>query len=377
MINQFSFMGKERASFRRSRTRTIGNRPKLRANTAPSRKDVADKKASTNELSGRVGPGILSRLRRLFNSIRRNEERREIFQYTPSQNPEEFLENLRQSSETSAEGDFDRLASYEVTTASPNSKIPTGYTRFVCISDTHSTHRRMQIPEGDVLIHCGDFTERGFMKEVVDFNKWLGKLPHKHKIVIAGNHEISFDKSIMEGVAKSENVRFRVLGNIPESAWRDWQSVLTNCTYLEDGETEINGIRIYGSPWQPNCGNLAFNLKRGDEILEKWKLIPEGIDILMTHGPPAGRLDLANRGTRAGCVDLLNEVQLRVKPKYHVFGHIHDGYGTDCDGHTTYINCSAVDAFRNPIHHAVVFDFPNKEKPKSGTIPDIIVTEAL
>lgn len=119
---------------------------------------------------------------------------------------------------------------------------------------------------------------------------------------------------------------------------------LTNCTYLEDSSVDLYGIKIYGTPWyvnililfqfksiidsyfrQPEFGNWGFNLKRGDECLKKWNLIPEDTDILITHSPPLGYGDLVCSGVRAGCTELLATVQKRVKPKYHVFGHIHEG----------------------------------------------------
>ena len=84
-------------------------------------------------------------------------------------------------------------------------------------------------------------------------------------------------------------------------------------------------IHFSGSPWQPEFGGWAFNLKRGEECLRKWNLIPEDTDVLITHSPPLGFGDLCSTGTRAGCVDLLQSVQTRVKPKYHVYGHIHEG----------------------------------------------------
>lgn len=82
---------------------------------------------------------------------------------------------------------------------------------------------------------------------------------------------------------------------------------------------------IYQNCRQPEFGNWGFNLKRGKECLQKWDLIPENTDILITHTPPLGYGDLACSGVRAGCVELLMSVQQRVKPKYHVFGHIHEG----------------------------------------------------
>ena len=107
------------------------------------------------------------------------------------------------------------------------------------------------------------------------------------------------------------------------------KSELTNCTYLEDSDLEIHGLKIFGSPYQPpyqpEFDRSAVNLERGQECLGIWKQIPSDTDILVTHGPPLGFGDLCKRGNRAGCVDLLHTVQQRVKPKYHVFGHIHEG----------------------------------------------------
>jgi hypothetical protein len=100
---------------------------------------------------------------------------------------------------------------------------------------------------------------------------------------------------------------------------------LTNCTYLEDCATEIYGVKIYGTPWQPKFCGWAFNLERGQQLMEKWDLIPDDTDVLITHTPPLGYGDLCATGDRAGCVDLLMSVQHRIRPKYHIYGHIHEG----------------------------------------------------
>ncbi len=102
----------------------------------------------------------------------------------------------------------------------------------------------------------------------------------------------------------------------------------------------IDGVRFYGSPWQPWFYDWAFNLERGPEIRAKWDLIPEGIDVLITHGPPYGIGDLIARSDNAGCQDLLEVVE-KIKPKVHVFGHIHEDYGITSNGVTTYINASS------------------------------------
>lgn len=235
--------------------------------------------------------------------------------------------------------------------------------RFVCISDTH---RKLfviadRIPDGDVLLHAGDFSNVGLPTDVKEFNDILGRLPHKHKIVIAGNHDITFDEEMLQ-----TDINLRRFGLDVEKVKSDLTSkgvssvkdLLTNCVYLEDAGVELYGIKIYGSPWQPVFCDWGFNLERGKPCLDKWNLIPCDTDILITHGPPLGHGDKCFDGIRAGCVDLLNTIQQRVQPKYHVFGHIHEDYGCTSDGITTYINASTCTLEYKPTHPPVVFDFP-------------------
>ncbi|CAH1108078.1 unnamed protein product [Psylliodes chrysocephalus] len=224
----------------------------------------------------------------------------------------------------------------------PSKPVESDKLRFVCMSDTHSLIRNLtySIPEGDIFVHAGDFTKCGQKDEVIQFNEWLGTLPHKHKIVIAGNHELSFDKkfkqefnsaiSKREGRQSHSEDEVKNYGNTKDDIveavnTEHIRKYLTNCIYLEDSGLELYGIKLYGSPWQPEFGNWAFNLRRGEECLSKWNAIPGDTDILITHTPPLGHGDLVCSGIRAGCVDLLSTVQQRVQPKYHIFGHIHEG----------------------------------------------------
>ena len=237
-----------------------------------------------------------------------------------------------------------------------NASISETFMRVVCISDTHSRIEtsEIEIPEGDIIIHAGDFSNTGALKQVRKFNDWLGSLPHKHKIVIAGNHELSFDpnyvshmKTFQKSPAKDSNKNLSA---------EEMQKELSNCIYLQDSGVELYGIKIYGSPWQPEFGNWGFNLKRGSDILEKWNKIPDDTDILITHGPPLGYGDMCSDGHRVGCVELLNTVRLRVQPKYHIYGHIHEGYGVRSDGQITYINASICNVRGFPINKPFVFD---------------------
>jgi predicted phosphodiesterase len=145
--------------------------------------------------------------------------------------------------------------------------------RIVCLSDTHGTHERLTVPEGDLLVHAGDFTNLGRPAEIERFDRWLGTLPHPHKLVIAGNHDFLFERK-------------------PEKA----RALLTNARYLQDEACEVNGLRLWGSPWQPWFHDWAFNLARGPELAAKWALVPERIDVLVTHGPPAAILDRTHGG---------------------------------------------------------------------------------
>lgn len=250
---------------------------------------------------------------------------------------------------------------------SPNKPCPTNKARVVCMSDTHSltSHIKFEIPDGDIFIHAGDFTKCGLRSEVRDFNRWLSTLPHKYKIVVAGNHELSFDTTFTHPFEKNVNkaeivpclgmARSKICEAV-QSSTEGVRSELTACTYLEDSTCEILGLKIYGTPWQPEFCNWAFNLPRGGPCLDKWDGIPSDTDILITHSPPLGHGDLTCTGVRAGCVDLLQTVQQRVHPRYHVFGHIHEGYGVSTDGKVIYVNASTCDISYTPSNKPIVFD---------------------
>ena len=195
-----------------------------------------------------------------------------------------------------------------------------GKVRFVCISDTHSHESKKMsrptalesIPPGDVLVHCGDFSNTGKRAEIAAFANWFGKLPHRRKIVIAGNHDLTLDPSSY--AETSARFGHDSQGD-PLRTCEEALSIIRtipSCEYLADEGTEVDGIQIWGSPWQPEFCGWAFNLPRGELIRQKWRAIPTGVDVLLTHGPPLGHGDLCTSGLRAGCIDLLDEVQSRV-----------------------------------------------------------------
>ncbi|XP_039618122.1 EF-hand calcium-binding domain-containing protein 6-like [Polypterus senegalus] len=187
----------------------------------------------------------------------------------------------------------------------------------------------------------------------------LGTLPYEYKIVIAGNHELTFDQEFMADLIKQDFYYFPSASKLKSENYENVQSLLTNCIYLQDSEVTVRGFRIYGSPWQPWYNGWGFNLPRGQALLDKWNLIPDGTDVLITHGPPLGFLDwVPKQMQRAGCMELLNTVQRRVQPKLHVFGHIHEGYGVMTDGGTIYVNASACTVNFQPMNPAIVIDLP-------------------
>jgi Icc-related predicted phosphoesterase len=200
----------------------------------------------------------------------------------------------------------------------------------VLLADTHGFHRRIRIPDGDILVFAGDFCMYGDLTELDKFNAFLGELPHKHKVVVAGNHDICMERS-------------------PEYA----RNRLTNAVYLQDQAVTLMGVSFYGSPWTPQFMDWAFNLSQGEALKQKWDLIPTNIDVLITHGPPHGFGDTADSGEHIGDPELANAIE-RVKPKINVFGHIHEGYGTFKLGETALVNASVCDGMYQPVNPPIL-----------------------
>lgn len=179
-----------------------------------------------------------------------------------------------------------------------------------CISDLHGHYP--QLPGGDLLIVAGDLTARDTYEDWLVFHDWFGVQKYKKRIVIAGNHDNSIQKRLNPGF---------------------WNGG----TYLEDSGTEFMGYRIWGSPWSktfpgmnPKC--KAFTVDTEEELAEKWALIPDDIDILITHSPPIGIMDEVEEDVRGkyrhtGSISLLHKAGSLPNLKLHVFGHIHQGYG--------------------------------------------------
>jgi predicted phosphohydrolase len=201
--------------------------------------------------------------------------------------------------------------------------------RIVAVADTHLFHDELVIPDGDLFIHAGDLCRGGDLDELRIAARWIRSLPHRYKLVVAGNHDWAF--------ARDRVLALDALGEI---------------AYLEDSEATLGGLRFFGSPWQPAFNDWAFNLPRGAELAAKWARIPYGLDVLVTHSPPAGIGDRSPVGSRAGCADLRARVT-EVAPRLHLFGHIHQDGGAWREGSTTFANVTTWECERA----ATVIDF--------------------
>jgi Icc-related predicted phosphoesterase len=203
--------------------------------------------------------------------------------------------------------------------------------RLVCISDIHGA-TGFHVPDGDILIIAGDVCSYGKVSELKIFDEFLSTLSHPLKILVAGNHDWPFmDHALSES-----------------------KLLVKNAVYLQDSGMVFYGLKLWGSPWQPWFFSWAFNLPRGPKLAEMWSKIPGNTDILITHSPPFGILDIVG-GDNVGCEELAIALK-RVRPKVHVFGHIHEGYGiVELDG-TTYINASLNNRYYRLVNKPIVID---------------------
>lgn len=207
--------------------------------------------------------------------------------------------------------------------------------KIVCFSDTHSRHKEIILPNGDMAMFAGDCSGRGTFKSILNFITWYKQQPHQYKIMIAGNHDWGFQDSpnIVENLCKENGV-----------------------IYLNDTSVTVEGYKIHGSPVTPKFCNWAFNrsvtieesmtedsLARGHEYIgNHWDKIPIDTDILITHGPSSGILDKILEGDSTGCPVLSRHIKNRLNLKLHVFGHIHEARGIETHGNTIFVNASCL-----------------------------------
>lgn len=214
------------------------------------------------------------------------------------------------------------------------------------ISDTHGKHEYLTskgmgniLGNGDVLVHAGDISNVGKVNEIKDFLDWFCNTDFTHKIFIAGNHDFGFE--VVHDIA-------------PEYKEK-------GVHYLYDSEVVIDGVKFYGSPWQPEFYDWAFNLPRGEKLAEKWSLIPMDTDVLITHGPAFGMHDWVPSGTQVGCQDLFHRV-MEVKPKIHVCGHIHCAYGQKWFNEVEFLNAAVLNERYQHENKPISLEFDLNEK---------------
>ena len=205
--------------------------------------------------------------------------------------------------------------------------------RIVATSDCHGRYREADLPEGDVLVLAGDMLPHSGAEvgDLADLEEWLDGVAFRNVILIAGNHDWLFERN--------KTIRPR------------------NAIYLEDSGVELDGVKFFGSPWQPEFCSWAFNLPRkGPELAAAWAKIPVKTDVLVTHGPPHGILDRPY-GTRPGVgCELLRERVKVLKPKVHIFGHIHGDYGKHHEDGTWFVNAALCDEDYEPVQPPLVID---------------------
>ena len=191
--------------------------------------------------------------------------------------------------------------------------------KLVIVSDSHGRHEDLGTLRGDLLIHCGD-SGNGFTRHADDVDRldaWFGQQRFDRILCIGGNHDFEIQARAERG-----------------------GPVFRNAEYLQDQAYEYRGVRFYGSPWTPELVNWAFNLD-DDELRNRWELIPDEVEVLITHTPPFGILDRNSSGRNCGCRKLQRRL-LDLHPRIHCFGHIHASAGTTSMNGTTFVNASMV-----------------------------------
>jgi Icc-related predicted phosphoesterase len=192
------------------------------------------------------------------------------------------------------------------------------------LSDTHGKHRLLtNLPKADIIIHSGDMCFAGTASEFSDFADWFCELDYPYKIFIAGNHDIILHEADAE----------KMQSFFPE-----------NIAYLYNSGVEIEGLKFWGVPFM-------FEMPEKQKPHQE---IPPDIDVLITHNPPYCILDFSEN-IHYGCVDLLGKV-LYVKPKYHLFGHIHDAYGIEKSKNTTFVNAAVMNEAYELVNSPVLIE---------------------
>ena len=217
--------------------------------------------------------------------------------------------------------------------------------KLTIFSDIHGRHREVEqadyIDDSDVLICCGDFMRTGTLDELAEFNEWLGTLPQRDKIIIAGNHDHCLESQREEAV-----------------------KLITNAHYLENSALVIDDIKFWGSPFCPSLRDTTFG-KLQHRMWSVWGQMPNDTDVLITHTPPRGVFDFSESrgGAHVGCTALINCV-LAIQPKVHCFGHIHEGggkYEENFNG-TIFANAAILDKKYKVANKPIKIEMTKNEK---------------
>lgn len=215
--------------------------------------------------------------------------------------------------------------------------------KIVIISDVHAKWQKLEIPECDVLISCGDYSFRGEKHIVKNFHEWLNKQEAGHIISVQGNHETWVQQNWQEAKELA-------------------QKVCPAVHFIQHEPIEIEGVKFFGSAWTPWFYNWAWNAQRGPELQRLWSQIPDDTQILITHGPPAGMLDIVYHvdgmtpRERVGCHDLMDRIKQLKQLKMHCFGHIHCSAGETEFMGVKYINASICDEMYMPTSPVRIFE---------------------
>lgn len=212
--------------------------------------------------------------------------------------------------------------------------------KFVCVSDTHMKHQKIDVPFGDVFVHAGDLTVSGTLEELYDVLTWISALPHALKLVTPGNH----DKDLQDP---------KIVALLREK--------FPNIHILIDETITFEGLKIHGSPWVSVFGDWWFMIGSVEKRAQKWFMIPDDVDILITHMPAAGILDKDAYGERHGCIALDYRIARLTRLKLHVFGHIHPSAGILRRGQIISVNAASVRGEGRGVRKPFVVDIQEEK----------------
>lgn len=208
--------------------------------------------------------------------------------------------------------------------------------KLVHLSDTHGLHHRIEVPNGTFLVHTGDFSSRGTEAETDDFLLWFSELPHKHKLLIAGNHDF-FPYMKPDEFAQ----KCYTLGII----------------YLEDSYITLEGIKFYGTPYVPTFYDWAF-MESESRLAKRYARIENDTQVLLTHGPALWILDEVPRG-HVGSSALADRLEQLPHLTHHLCGHIHESRGKHRGRYLT-SNGSCVSRWYDPLKPQSLYVKPNQ-----------------